>query len=293
MIVRFIAHAGFALQEDNHLLLIDPWFRDSTLENPLIEGINRKKTIEFQIPPTRERIEDYSPDIILLSHFHVHHAPFQDVRTLAENSEKGLILAHPDDYANKIVVNRFGDLTKVSIRPTKHQESFVCGPFSITALTHSVAGHLAWSVRTRSGHILHIADGAASTNFENNALDASWDDFDSLHPDIVFMSAGRNSLRMEDSEGRKIIESGCLSPIQAARLIQKIRPRVVSSIGNHNHSFKKNRIEFIPELPANEEEFRWALDWLAPDVKFVPIRAGYSFSIGESFQSDGRIDTYL
>ncbi len=293
MYVKFIAHAGIAIFEDNYSVLIDPWFRDSTLENPLIEGINRKNTIKFQIPPAVDELKDFAPGAILLSHFHVHHAPFNDVHDLIENSRGHVILAHPDGYANKIVTNRFGHFTDISIRPTRHRDEFSLGPFHITALTHTVEGHLAWFVKSKTGSMLHIADGAANTNFELNSLHPCWDEYMTIHPDIVFTSAGRNSLRKDDNGRRSIIESGSLSPIQAARLIQKIRPRLVSTIGNHNHSFKRNRLEFIPELPATEEEFRWALSWLAPEVKYVPIRAGHGFSLGEIPLGRTDANTYL
>lgn len=293
MIIKFIAHAGFAIQEDGFTLVIDPWFRDSTPEDPLIEGINRKQTIEFQIPPAKDKIEDYSPNCILLSHFHVHHSPFRDVRGLVENALGDVLFAYPNGYANKIVENRFGDLKYVTLRPTDNGESFVVGPFTISALSHTVQGHLAWSIKSKTGHLLHIADGAANTDFDVNALHQVWDKFDDIKPDLVCMSAGRNSLRIEKEGQKEILESGCFSPIQAARLIKKIKPKAVSPIGNHNHSFKKNRLEFIPDTYLNEEEMRWALSWLSSETKFIPVRPGHTFSLGESFDQNNIADSYF
>lgn len=293
MVVKFIAHAGIAIEDAGCMLLVDPWFRDSTLEEPIIEGINGKKSIEFQIPPTKEHIEDYSPMAILISHFHTHHSPLKDITTLIENTYHDITLAHPDGYANDITKEKLGKFRHLVLRPTNDKEFFTVGPFTITAFSHTVINHLAWSIKSNTGHVLHLADGQANKNLAINALDPLWDYFSDLSLDLVFMSAGRNSLLVEKDGQRSIVEAGCFSPVQAARLIQKIKPKAISPIGNHNHSYKKNRLEFIPETSANEEELRWAMSWLAPETKFVPVRPSHSFSIGETFRSDSFSDTYL
>lgn len=293
MHITFIAHAGISVEENGHTILIDPWFTDSTLERPILEGLSGIKTIDFQIPKTKEQATDYSPDILLLSHFHAHHSPLHDIVSLIKNSTKNIDLAYPDCSLSRTVKLRLSQFENIRHHSLTDNMTFTSGPFTITAYTHTVPGHLAWSVKSETGHILHIADAKANIDTYNISLHESWEKFTELKPDIVFMSAGRNSIRQRSLEKHSIAENVCFSPVQGAALIQKLQPQIACSIGTQNHSIWKNNTEFIPENSATEDELRWAIEWVAPQTKYIPIRPGHIFSLNEPYNKDALADTYL
>ncbi len=292
MKVTFIAHAGISIKEEGKEILIDPWFTDSSIEHPLIRAVwGKHSTIDFQIPKTSDRPENHLPDGVLVSHFHTHHAPQHDVMALADRSEK-LLFGHPDQgERNSQVQMAFSSYPNVKIRAFTHKESEKVGPFLIQGLMHTVPRHIAWSVSTGQGSILHIADPMFNRDNAIRKLDPLWDEF-RLSPDIVFINAGGNSLRYEKDGQRFIMESAAVSPVEAAQIVAHIAPRAASLIGCYNHSMWKNHSEYIPPAPQIEEEFYWALSWLAPTVKFIPLKPGHSFGIKNSVYC-GAVDTYL
>ena len=107
-----------------------------------------------------------------------------------------------------------------------------------------------------------------------------WKTYSKLEPDILFLSAGRSSLRIQQRKEQRIIEHAGISPIQGALVTSLIRPKIVGLMGIHNHSIWKNFTEYRAEATATESKFSWALDWLAPGIKQILLRPGHTFSLG-------------
>lgn len=279
--VTFIAHAGISIKNGKgESVLIDPWFTDSTVKKPVVQALLGYPTIDFQIPKTQEKIEEYSPDVILVSHFHAHHAPHDDILTLASQSEK-IVFGHPDiELKNAAAKAIFEILPQVEVKPCGDKDSFSVGSFQITALTHTVPEHTAWLVESEGNSVLHVADARANRDLNLRNLDEAWNEFSDLKPDLFFTGAAGNSKRVENDGVRSVQESLALSPVEASKLTQLVNPKVVSLIGCYNHSVFKGKIEYIAYAPAVEEEFAWASSWLAPSSKFVPARPGHVYTIG-------------
>ena len=293
MLVRFIAHAGIAIEVANEQLLIDPWFTDSTLQRPLLEPIiPGRSTIDFQIPPARESIDGYRPETILVSHFHAHHAPHDDILRLAAQTPS-IIFGHPDiEDKNESVQEVFQDLPSTKAIAFRDAMTFATKNLTIEALSHTILSHTAWLISSEKSRILHIADSRLNKDKKLREPDSVWKKFTDLRPDILFINAGGNILRQDSAEGRFLEESSGLSPAEAAQITALIKPRVVSIIGCYNHSIWRNRREFIRSAPQIEEEFYWALSWLLPNTKFIPARPSHTYGIGdESFA--GKVDTLL
>lgn len=293
MKVTFIAHAGISLTEGEHEILIDPWFTDSSVARPLIQPLSGYPTIDFQIPKTEDTPSNHNPDAVLISHFHSHHSPHDDIMTLVAQSEdtKRTLFGHPDiGEKNGSVKETFAVWPHVDVTPMREGDVRQVGTFSVRARTQTVPNHLAWEVSTPLGSVLHIADPIFNKENSERIMDAVWESFRDLQPSALFINAGGNSLRREKDGVRQVLESCSVSPVEAAQIVARIRPQTVSLIGCYNHSIWKNRQEYIPPAGQIEEEFYWALSWLAPEVKFVPMKPGHTFGIGESSET---VDTYI
>ncbi|MDO8408301.1 MAG: MBL fold metallo-hydrolase [bacterium] len=297
MLVRFIAHAGISIEEEDFSILIDPWFFDSTPEYPVIESIGGGfKTIDFQIPRTTEKIEGYAPDAILVSHFHPHHSPVRDIRLLCQNSlaqGKQINLFHPlpSGAIEKNLQERVGPgVTRHGMEPG---ETCTIGPCTIEAKEHTMPFHRAWYVTSKTGSVLHIGDGTINKDSTSRLTDPVWEQLRGLAPSVLFLSSGGHNLRLTDKDGkRRIREAGICTPVEAARVAQVVQPRVVAAFGFYNHSIFKNRIEHILPAPQTEEEFQWAVSWLAPETRNVRLTPGYTFGIGDT-NLRATCDTYL
>jgi len=281
MYIRFIAHAGFALEEDGHQVLIDPWFTDSTVKTPIMQAVVGHNTIDFQVPKTTESIGAYHPDTILLSHFHAHHAVHDDLVTLATQSKR-IALCFPDvGQDNTRVEQTFALWPHVETIPFQHNDVKTDGPFSVRGLLHTVPKHIAWYVESKTGSILHIADPHINRDSMSRQIGEEWKQFEGLQPDLLCINAGGNGLRREKDGRRYIVESGAVSPIEAARLAELIRPKALCLIGCYNWSVWRNRSEYIRPAPLVEEELYWALSWLVPEVKFFTLKPGNTIGIGD------------
>jgi L-ascorbate metabolism protein UlaG (beta-lactamase superfamily) len=297
MLVRFIAHAGISIEEDNYCVLIDPWFLDSTPEYPVIESIGGGfKTIDFQIPKTQENIERYKPDVILVSHFHPHHSPHRDITMLCQNSlahGKQVILVHAETGEREEKVLRERVIQGVDRRSVKAGDTFTVGPFTIEAKQHTAPVHQAWHVRSKTGSVVHIGDGMLNRDPFSRKLDDAWTALKNLSPSILFLSTGGHNVRVREKNGDPdILAAGIFSPVEAAKVAQVIAPRAVAPFGFYNHSIWKNRLEYINSAPQTEEEFQWAISWLAPRMKNIRLIPGQEFGIGDVALKD-TCDFYL
>lgn len=292
MFLKFIAHAGFYIECGKNSLLVDPWFTDSSLAEPIIRSPGGHVTIDFQIPPTRERPESFSPDAVLISHLHSHHAQLSDLYALV-NRGKPVQIAFPDGGAgNAKIIQSFEQFENIQLTPCKDQQSLRVGAFTLTALSHTVPNHLAWHITTSSGSFLHIADARLNTDQRKREIDPVWQKFNNLRPHLAVLSAAGNSLQIQGEGVKDIGEAMTLTPIEGAKIIQLINPKAASLIGCYNHSIWKNRIEYIRPAPLVEDEFYWALSWLAPQVKCIFMKPGYAFGFGDPL-SQGQVDTFI
>lgn len=145
-------HAGIYIEEKDVSILIDPWFFDSTLSFPIVEGLSGLQTIDFQIPKAKEKIGNYHPDAILVSHFHPHHAPAKDICQLIQQT-KSTLLAHPPIPLSQKSGLELTTSPHLTIRSVHNNDTFKVEPFLITALEHTVPHHIAWSAESMSGHL--------------------------------------------------------------------------------------------------------------------------------------------
>ena len=295
MLVKFIAHAGVYIEEGHEAVLIDPWFSDSTTTQPLMQSIGGgHTTIDFQIPPANIDIGALRPDLILISHFHAHHSNRNDILALvAQSSDRAIRVAYPDlPERDEQVRAALEPFPSVAASKMISGDVIDTGTFEIKCFAHTVRGHLAWLVRSATGAALHIADAALNRDNSLRTLDPVWDSFANLCPDLVFVSAGGNSVRKVSGSTRYLSESVTLSPIEAAQLLETIRPRASTLIGCYNHSVWRSRVEFIPPSSLIEEQFEWAHSWLLPDARFVRARPGHTFGIGDP-QLAMSVDTFI
>ncbi len=285
MLIRFIAHAGFYIEEKGYSIFLDPWFSDSTIERPIIESLGGGfKTIDFQIPQNMDSTERYAPDAIFISHFHPHHAPARDIRALCENSlakGKKIKICYPAPNAvmeENIRAKLPGDVEKIAAKPG---DTFSVGPFSIEAKEHTVPYHTAWHITSASGSVLHIADGRSNKDPFFRKPDPIWERLKGLSPSFLFLSAGGHSQRVEKDNERIIMPAGIFTPTEAAEIAKIVNPKIASLIGIYNHSIWKNRYEHIQPAPFCEEEFQWAVSWLSPRTRHVRLIPGMTLGIGE------------
>ena len=293
MYIKFIAHAGLYLKEGSFSLLVDPWFTDSTREKPLMQSLSGHTTIDFQTPEAHDAADAFSPNAILLSHFHAHHGPHADLVTFAER-QNPLLIAHPDvGDTNRTAREFFSAYSKTELLPLADRGTLRVGPFTITALSHAVPMHTAWHIATHRGSILHVADARVNRDMSRTTVDPLWNIFSELKANIIFLSAAGNSLRKTTKEGtRDILESGCMSPIQGAKIIQRLKPQVATLIGCYNHSIWQGRSEYLLPAAVAEEQFYWAASWLAPETKCVFAKPGHTYGIADSDLA-GKVDTFI
>lgn len=149
---------------------------------------------------------------------------------------------------NLLVRSVFDAHPHVIVRPFNNGSTEIKEPFSIQGISHTVPRHVAWMVSTERGKVLHIADPKLNRENSIREVDSVWvERFAGLAPDILFINAGGNSVRREKEDRRYLVESGALSPVEAAQIVAVIQPRVVSLIGCYNHSVWRNREEDIPQ----------------------------------------------
>ena len=289
MLIRFIAHAGIYIEEQGYSILLDPWFFDSTLDRPIIESIGGGfKTIDFQIPQSTDSPDRYAPDAIFISHFHLHHAPARDIRALCENSlskGKKITIFYPNP--NAVMEENIRAKLPAGVERTAAEagNTFSIGPFVIEAKQHTVPYHLAWHIASPSGSVLHIADAKFNKDHFVRRPDPTWEKLKDFAPSFIIMSAGGHSQRVENSNGRSIKPAGIFTPMEAAEIVQMIAPKAVSLMGIYNHSIWKNRYEYIQPAALCEEEFQWAVSWLAPHTKHIRLTPGFTLGIGEKHLS--------
>jgi L-ascorbate metabolism protein UlaG (beta-lactamase superfamily) len=282
MKVQFIAHAGLYVEEADSRLLIDPWFFGSTLEDPILKSVlPGHRTIDFQVPPVRSKIEDFDPQAILLSHFHTHHSPDREIREFASRG-KALQICGSELAPARIeqLLENLGQArSNVEYRSFPASNVMTLGSLRIEGYRHTSPGHIAWRVVGETGSVIHVADPVINRNAYDRRTDAAWLQFQDLRPDLLFIASGGHSKKILREGIPQIGESRTATPMEAARLAAMIKPKVSSVIGLQNHSIWKNRDEYVWPTWLVEDQFEWALDHLLPEASVVRLRPGLTFEI--------------
>lgn len=273
------------------MILVDPWFQDSTVAQPIIEGLSGAKTIDFQIPKTNQSIDNYRPDAVLISHFHPHHSPAHDILQLA-NHQKKVIIAYPHSRYIESVQNQFSHHPNALHQLSKDGDVFRVGPFFVKAWEHTTEEHVAWSIESSTGHVVHIADARINSNITLSSVDPLWKKFTGQDFDIAFLTAGKSNILTGGGTTADITEGCILTPVQAAKLTRLLQPKVVALIGIYNHSLWADWKEYRMSAGDCEQEYRWALNHLSPYTRFTSLYPGYQFGI-QNHQLLDHVDTYI
>ena len=285
MTIRFIAHAGFEVFSKGLSLMIDPWFTSSSFEMPIIEGIlPGAKTIDFQIPESHDKVSEFKPDAIFLSHYHTHHSPMVDVIQLATKKPNCLIAGpSPKNELIGAISDRIKSLApQAKLEFFSHRKKISLEHFVIEAFEHPAKGHLGWIIEGEGQKIIHLADAIVNSDFNDRRLDSSWDFLKDLRPDLLLLSAGGNVTKGLYNGKAYLQEHSILSPFEAARLTEFIMPKSVGVMGVFHHSIWKSRAEFALPSSIAEEQFTWAANILCPSVHVIPLRPGYSIDLNKA-----------
>ena len=279
--VRFIAHAGVHIKSGDVAIAVDPWLYSSTRENPIIQGFDPDSfTIDYLIPEPRNKIKDIESDIILLSHFHTHHAPYKEIKELV--SFRSVDIVCPNLSKEKILKLKESIGEKLFGRITFHflEKDTILNirGITISCLTHSHKEHFAYFIKTEKTSVLHIADIAANSSHTSLLFDSFWSKFDNLSPEFLFISSAGHNLRHITERGERVIlENATLTPTQAAKATCKIKPKNVGIVGVYNFSAWSNRAESPRSYEQAEAEFYWAMSFLAPAIRVHKLRPGDVF----------------
>jgi hypothetical protein len=274
--LRFIGHAGVWLKGEGGSLVVDPWLYSSTFQNPVLRGLQpHQRTIDFLIPRPVFKGIDLAPDIILLSHFHTHHAPLASIEKFARFKPIRIICPALSETDHAWLRTALGNLyEKITFEASDEPREYTFPDLTIRVFTHPQPQHLGFEVKTPTDHFVHITDACANTNRDTLSLHPMWDVVKDLQPDMLFISAANHLFRTGAGTNRIIVEHSSLSPVQAARITALMGAKRVGLIGMDNFSIWDSAIEYAHTAEAIENEFQWALDYLSPNVEYVQLRPG-------------------
>lgn len=287
MKIEFLGHAGFAIDCNEKTILIDPWLTPSDLVNPFVESlIPPHKSIDYLIPEAVRARDELHPDIILISHFHAHHSPRQDICFWLENAKKKILLIGPKDRTGQVAV------VFKNLKEQYPQHEFCSyendferhfDQFSIQGLTHPCVHHFSYFIKSFQGSsFLHIADAKINRRDWDRRLDMLWFKYRKLNPSFLALSAGSGSMRMENENGKFIVENVFMSPVEAAQLTSEIAPQLCAIMGIYNFSVWKNRKEYFYSSSETEEYFSWAVKHINSGANTLALRPGMVVSINEN-----------
>lgn len=284
--VRFIAHSGVHIKTKGISIAIDPWLYSSSHEHALIQGFDPESTtVDFIVPDPRNTITDIASDIILLSHFHTHHSPYYEIYSLIKMKETvDIICPTLSDSKLRILQTWLkDDFKKITFHFLEKNTDITIRGVSIKCLTHNNPEHFAYFIKTPSCSVMHIVDAAVRTKDTQGEFGEYWNNYDNLNPDFLFIGAAGHALRNIDALGKKqIIESTSLTPIQAAKVTQRIGAKNVATAGVFNFSIWDARVEYVLPYEFVESQFYWAMSFLEPSVNVHQLRPGDTFRKGEN-----------
>lgn len=275
--LRFVGHAGVWLKEEGGSLVIDPWLDSSTFQNPILRGLQPyQRTIDFLIPRPVFTAKDLSPDIILFSHFHTHHAPLASLEKFAKLKPVRVICPALSEQDHAWIKANIGEEAygNITFEASDDDREYVFADLTIRTFKHTQPHHLGFHIATPTRNFVHITDASANFNKEVTSLDPMWEKIRDIHPDMLFISAANHLARWGEGAHRTIWEHSSLSPTQAAKLAVLLGAKRVGLIGMDNFSIWDSALEYTHTAEAIENEFQWALEYLAPATEFIQLRPG-------------------
>lgn len=274
--LRFIGHAGVWLKTQEGSLVVDPWLYSSTFQQPVLRGLQpHQRTIDFLIPRPVYKGMDLAPDIVLLSHFHTHHAPLESIRKFARLKPIHVICPALSETDHAWLRASLGELyEKITFDAGDEARERAFPNLTVRVFTHPQQHHLGFDIKTPERHFVHITDACAHTDKNVLSLHPMWDTVRDIKPDMLFISAANHLSRWGGGSERAIWEHSSLSPTQAARITALMGAKRVGLIGMDNFSIWDSAMEYAHTAEAIENEFQWVIDYLAPSVEFIPLRPG-------------------
>lgn len=274
--LRFIGHAGVWLKTEEGSLAVDPWLYSSSFQNPILRGMQpHQRTIDFLIPRPVFKGIDIAPDIILLSHFHTHHAPLESIKKFAGLKPIRVICPALSEEDHTWLRSALGDLyEKITFEASDEAREHTFPNLTVRVFTHPQEHHLGFAVKTPEQHFVHVTDACANTNRNMLSLDPMWNTVRDIKPDMLFISAANHLSRWGAGSERTVGEHSTLSATQAAKITAMMGAKRVGLIGMDNFSIWDSAVEYAHTAEAIENEFQWVIDYLAPNVEFIPLRPG-------------------
>lgn len=284
MNIEFLGHAGFCITTKNIQILVDPWLIPSTAKDPILNCfVPDHKTIDYLIPEATRRVEDLRPDFIMVSHYHTHHSPKNEIEYWLKNSEKKITVIGPDIHSTQKVsfLNSFSkNYPQHDFHVIDKDTEMNFNGVILSMKTHTVPFHLSFLIQSENKKFLHIADSVISRVWFDRRLDPIWFKYKNLNPDYLALTVGHTSSRRKsDAKGSFIRENSFLSPVEGALLTKLIAPKSVSVIGIYNCSIWKDRTEFGYPYAEVENYFRWAVHHLTPEIKINIARPGNQYRV--------------
>jgi hypothetical protein len=279
--VKFIAHAGVMIKSEGLSIVLDPWLYPSDFDAPVIKGFTYNKTIDFLIPVPKTRSVDIVPDIVLLSHFHTHHAPLRELAEFAAN-KKIEIVCPPLTEKDLLKIDEiYGENVRKNMNLLFIKEDAVItrNNINIRVFTHTQNGHLCYVVETPNSKIAHIVDAAANEDHDKLSLSSTWEKLNDINPDILFIGTASHISKKTVGVDRDIIENMTLSPVQAAKLSVKMGAKNIGAIGIYNHSIWNGVQEYVRPPGEVESNLYWVISYLSPSTKFHAFKPGDTFEI--------------
>jgi len=279
-VVRFIGHAGVWLKTNDVSLAVDPWLYSSTLSSPLLQGTAPdQRTIDYLIPRPVFSSADIAPDIVMYSHLHSHHSPFRELRDFAAIKPIHVICPPIPEALFLQLKERFTpeELSNITFHFCKVDSIISIKGLTIEALTHTQRNHLAYIVSNGYSSFMHLADGTPNLDSSLLSLDPIWKKFAGKKPDYLFISASNHMQRMLEGGVRDIHEHRTFSPVQAVKFAITVQPKHIGLTGMYNFSIWDSLLEFTHASQDIENEFTWALSYLAPSIELHLLRPGRQF----------------
>jgi L-ascorbate metabolism protein UlaG (beta-lactamase superfamily) len=275
--LRFIGHAGVWLKEEAGSLVVDPWLYSSTFQDPILRGLQPyQRTLDFLIPRPVYTAKDLAPDIILFSHFHTHHAPIASLEKFARMKPVRVICPALSETDHVWIKNNIGAeaYDNITFEASDDDREHTFDDLTVRTFKHTQPHHLGFDVTTPTRHFVHITDASINPNREVTSVDPLWEKIRDIHPDMLFISAANHLARWGEGAERTIWEHSSLSPTQAAKLAVLLGTKRVGLIGMDNFSIWDSSLEYTHTAEAIENEFQWALEYLAPATEYIQLRPG-------------------
>ena len=169
MLIKFLHHASFYLENQGYGLMTDPWFTSSTIEKPVLQSLlPSQKTIDFQVPDHQYDMSMFLPKVFLISHLHTHHAHLEDIKYFLKKSLGVIDICIPKVSKGmyQSILQGLGDLReKARITMCGHLDSHSFGPYTVTSFEQIHGHHNIWYVSSASGSFMHLADLGTNKNW--------------------------------------------------------------------------------------------------------------------------------